>query len=47
MSKTKKNSAKFVFRKIQPNQIIQLLSKLKKGKASGLNLISNKFFEDF
>ena len=44
-SKTKKNSAKFVFRKIQPNQIIKLLSKLKNGKASGLNLISNKFLK--
>ena len=45
LSKTKKNSAKFVFRKIQPNQIIKLLSKLKNGKASGLNLISNKFLK--
>ena len=45
LSKTKKNSAKFVFRKIQPNQIMKLLSKLKNGKASGLNLISNKFLK--
>ena len=45
LSKTKKNSAKFVSRKMQPNQIIKLLSKLKNGKASGLNLISNKFLK--
>ena len=45
LSKTKKNSAKFVFRKIQPNQIIKLLSKLKNGKASGLNLMSNEFLK--
>ena len=45
LSKTKKNSAKFVFGKIQPNQIIKMLRKLKNGKASGSNLISNKFLK--
>ena len=40
-----KNSAKLVSRKIQLNQIIKLLNKLKNAKASGLNLISNKFLK--
>ena len=45
LSKTKKAEAKFHFKKIDPNQVHRLLDKLKTGKASGMDLMSNKFLK--
>ena len=45
LSKTKKAEAKFHFKKIHPNQVHRLLDKLKTGKASGMDLMSNKFLK--
>ena len=43
--KTKRNGTNFKFRNIRPNQIVKLLTKLKNGKASGIDMMSNKFIK--
>ena len=45
LSKTKKAEVKFHFKKIHPNQVYRLLDKLKTGKASGMDLMPNKFLK--
>ena len=45
LSKTKNAEAKFHFRKIHPNQVHRLFDKLKTGKASGMDLMSNTFLQ--
>ena len=45
LSKPEKAEAKFHFKKIHPNQIHRLLHKLKTGKASGIDLMSDKFLK--
>ena len=45
LSRTKKAGARFHFKKIHPNQVHRLLDKLKTGKASGMDLMSDKFLK--
>ena len=43
--KTKTAEAKFHFKKIYPNQVHRLFDKVKTGKASKMDLMSNKFLK--
>ena len=44
LSKTGKIDTRFLFKRIQPKQVFDILSKLKNGKAMGQNMIPNQIF---